>query len=440
MTVVILSEKICYAKINMVMIMNKAFQETEQFLQSAVLLILFTCLSITSSNYPYSLLCISGILFIIYNFRSLQEQEDEKSVRDGKQSSRGMLLFIQIIISAVFVLLAGTPAAYLILYELRFPIRRNRLVQIFLPAIGYLTARIFIWQQVSAEIVEEDASKKLAETIGIFLLLFIAALVLFLVETGITKYMSIWNENLKAISIASVNEMYEKKLNQELIIKNYLTEQNARLEERENISRNIHNNVGHSITAAIMTLDAADLLFETDAVLAREKMNTANTRMRKSLDSIRHAVRVLNDENEKIDIADFTAELQNVCDAFAMDTMIRIRMDMEAADQTMMIPREYTEFLTGAVQELLTNGVRHGNADLFTVSLITDSRHIKVIVTDNGKSKLSQKALQEKIENGFGLKKIVAYVKKRGGNASFDNHHGFQSEITLPFYKEEANA
>ena len=122
--------------------------------------------------------------------------------------------------------------------------------------------------------------------------------------------------------------MYSKKLNQELVIKNYLADKNARLEERENISRNIHNSVGHSITAAIMTLDAADMLFDTAPKLAREKMNIANDRIRTSLDSIRHAVRVLDNENKFITVNDFISELVAVTDSFVMDTMIKIYTDL----------------------------------------------------------------------------------------------------------------
>lgn len=66
--------------------------------------------------------------------------------------------------------------------------------------------------------------------------------------------------------------------------------------ERENISRNIHNSVGHSITAAIMTLDAADMLYDVNPYEARKRMNDANNRIRVSLESIRRALRVLDDE------------------------------------------------------------------------------------------------------------------------------------------------
>lgn len=233
--------------------------------------------------------------------------------------------------------------------------------------------------------------------------------------------------------------MYSKKLNQELVIKNYLADKNARLEERENISRNIHNSVGHSITAAIMTLDAADMLFDTAPKLAREKMNIANDRIRTSLDSIRHAVRVLDNENKFITVNDFISELVAVTDSFVMDTMIKIYTDFENVNQEVIIPHEYTEFLTGALKELLSNGVRHGNADIFTVTLTADSCNIKLKVVDNGKSNFSSENQKERIENGFGLNKMISYIKKCGGDMTFSNENGFKTEMTLKLLKEEMN-
>lgn len=168
-------------------------------------------------------------------------------------------------------------------------------------------------------------------------------------------------------------------------------------------------------------------------------MNTANARIRLSLDSIRQAVRVLDRENEYIEMRDFLKELTAVTDCFAMDTRIRICTDFSNVPESQLIPREHTEFLTGALQEFLTNGVKHGNADLFTVNLTTDSGHVRLCVIDNGKSDFGDENEKERIRNGFGLKKLISYTKKCGGKAQFLNENGFRAELTLPLYKEENN-
>ncbi len=85
-----------------------------------------------------------------------------------------------------------------------------------------------------------------------------AAALPIMVDRLAESYFSAKTEAEKAVRQSAVGELAEKRLNRELKLKNYLADKNARLEERETISRNIHNSVGHSITAAVMTLDAAD--------------------------------------------------------------------------------------------------------------------------------------------------------------------------------------
>lgn len=115
--------------------------------------------------------------------------------------------------------------------------------------------------------------------------------------------------------------------------------------------------------AAIMTLDAADMLYEVSPEKARLKMNTANDRIRESLSSIRQAVRILDTDNEILTLEELRGTLSAVAEQFSMDTMIRIFTDWDAVDGTLLISKAHTEFLTGPLQELLTNGVKHGQAD-----------------------------------------------------------------------------
>ena len=96
-----------------------------------------------------------------------------------------------------------------------------------------------------------------------------------------------------------------------------------------------------------------------------------------------------------------------------------------------------SEFFCSALSELLSNGVRHGNADTFFVSLTYGSKHLQLTVTDNGKSDFCGDNSADKIEGGFGLKKLISYCEKNGGKAEFSNPAGFKSVVTLPIIEEE---
>jgi len=231
---------------------------------------------------------------------------------------------------------------------------------------------------------------------------------------------------------STVSEMHEKKLNRQLAQQSYLADKNARLTERENISRNIHNSVGHSITAAIMTLDAADMLYDKKPEEARKRMNDANERIRGSLESIRRAVRTLDQDSQDVPLTDLIAGMDSIIDEFVMDTervCNRLYDDFPAG---MQLPHEHLEFLTGVLQELLTNGVKHGQADTFLVSLTGDSAHIRLTVKDNGHSDYGAENEKQRLAQGFGLKKIISYTERCGGHAEFTNEDGFRSVVELP--------
>ena len=231
---------------------------------------------------------------------------------------------------------------------------------------------------------------------------------------------------------ASVSEMNERRINRELSIQNYQTERNARLLERENISRNIHNSVGHSITAAVMTLDAADMLYDTKPEEARRRMNEANDRIRGSLESIRSAVRALDEEGGELPLSDLIRYLRNAAEEFTMDTERTVDIVTDCYAEDISVPRVHIEFLTGVLQEALTNGVKHGGAKHFTVLLSADSAHVRLTVKDDGESDFNEDVRQERIEAGFGLRKIASYAGRCGGHAEFAYDSGFRTEVELP--------
>ena len=234
----------------------------------------------------------------------------------------------------------------------------------------------------------------------------------------------------------AISEMHVRKLNRELAQQSFLADKNARLTERENISRSIHNNVGHTITAAIMTLDAADMLYEVKPEEARRRMNDANQRIRGSLESIRRAVRTLDEESKDVPLTDLIDGMKSILDEFVMDTERRYDLVPEDFPAGMLIPHEYMEFLTGVLSEMLTNGVKHGKADRFHIHLTGDSGHIRLSVRDNGQSDYNEENAGARLEQGFGLKKIVSYAERCGGFARFRNEDGFRAEVELPIIGE----
>lgn len=375
----------------------------KQYIRSVVLLGILIIAGLIKGTSSDAVMLSGGILLVMAAFQNISEKENKS------------LYAVQFLFSVIFAYFGVPVLSPLCFYEFRI----NKKLQLFLPGIMCMI-NAFIFKKT-------DFPHSLMMTLCIFAF---SALLLF-IDISLDKY-DMSSEKIKVqLEKSAVSELYEKKLNRELMMKNYLADRNARLEERENISRNIHNSVGHSITAAIMTLDAADMLFDMDKDKAREKVKAANERMRSGLESVRQAVRVLGDDDEPVRGEDMKVLLNEAADSFIMDTSIKASFDSNLPED-LLIPHEHAEFLTGALKELLTNGVRHGHADKFFIILQGDTTHISLSVTDNGTGDFNEKNRSLKIKTGFGLKKIISYTEKCGGRTTFHNTSGFHTEITLP--------
>lgn len=319
---------------------------------------------------------------------------------------------------AAFSLVSGiwiVFVVFLLIHEMKPALR-------FLLSMSFFIISFMLWEKGSSP----------ADCILRVLFLLLLDAVVFLIYEVIAQSEKRKRENEKRMEQATLSELHEKQLNEQLIKQKVVDERNARLTERENISRNIHNSVGHSITAAIMTLDAADMIFEAKPDEAHKRMNDANDRMRGSLESIRRAVRVLDEDDKPIAASDVKAQFASIVKEFVMDTSIRVTQYYEGIADDIRIPNDHAVFLTGALSELMTNGVKHGKADEFLVFLNGDSAHIQLKVSDNGRSDFGGDNRDTLLSQGFGLRKITSYVEQNGGRVSYANENGFRTVLELP--------
>ena len=282
------------------------------------------------------------------------------------------------------------------------------------------------------------------EKLGIGGYIAVAGLIVFAVVWSLAiywlfKYFEM-NSNLeKALKSSALDAMNERQLRMEIAESKNMAEENARLEERERISRDIHNAVGHTLSAATVTLDAAQMLMDTDTSKANQKIDQANERIHEAIGSVRSVVRTLDAEDDCVLVEDYVNSLKELIRNFTLDTEIKIHhnLDLVAAEEKRRqqvqsdtagkIHIARAAFISSSLSELLTNGVKHGGATVFVVLLTLDSAHIGIQVSDNGTGwgDISYEEKQAKLRNGFGLRKMSDYVKTNGGTFDVDGSEGF---------------
>lgn len=371
-----------------------------------ILIIILTAVSLPASISPVYFIIAAGLLMVLKTYESFHEE------------TNNLLIISELIIMTFFSVLSGGFAGFIVFCLLK---AASQYIRIITGVSLFVITTLFIYRNISLAMC-------IIQTLFLVSAFLLLMLVYYLMEL-MEKRKIREDEKLTA---SNVSEMHEKRLNEQLVIQNLLAEKNARLIERENISRNIHNSVGHSITSAIMALDAADLLYDVRPEEAKKKMHDANNRIRESLESIRRAVRVLDEDSKEILAGDLKYEIENIINEFVMDTGIRVEHNFSQLMEDIRIPHDQAVFLTGALQEMLTNGAKHGNASEFIVILLGDAAHIRLEVSDNGHSDFDSLNCESRIENGFGIRKIISYAEKCGGKTVFVNDNGFKGMVELP--------
>jgi len=148
-------------------------------------------------------------------------------------------------------------------------------------------------------------------------------------------------------------DIYERLLDEYRKLKrlNLAAENNARLEERNRIARDIHDSVGHRLTALIMKLETLGIQKGSN------EYAELKTLARESLEDTRQAVKALQaDENEGI------ATVVHLIRKLEAESQLRVQFTLNHGVLSIPITNEMSIVLYRVIQEALTNIMRHSES------------------------------------------------------------------------------
>jgi len=223
----------------------------------------------------------------------------------------------------------------------------------------------------------------------------------------------------------AIQSMKMKDLLGELREKSAKLEEMAIVKERNRIAGEIHDTVGHTLTAALISLEAGKMLIDRDNAKAKEKIEAARLQLKKGLEQVRSSVKAIREENMLLGFEEsFKAVLKQMEKDMNISFVSRTELNIKP------MPFQY-HVLLRILQESVTNGIKHGGADKFTVELVNDEKNIHMRIHDNG-------AGSEKIIKGFGLANMEERVKELGGSIEFQSEpgNGFKTSVNIPLGNE----
>lgn len=220
--------------------------------------------------------------------------------------------------------------------------------------------------------------------------------------------------SLVALQQAQAREE-QRRLNAELRATRALLADSARVNERTRISRELHDLLGHHLTALSLNLEVASHLSDGRV---KEHVQQAHTLARLLLTDVREAVSQLR-EGGAIDLA---AALRPLA-----ENVPKLMIEMDIEQPLTVDDPERAHVLLRCAQEAITNAVRHADASYLWLSARREGHNVVLRVRDDGRG-------SDQVTPGNGLRGLGERLRQHGGKLEIASRRGqgLQLTITLP--------
>ncbi len=203
--------------------------------------------------------------------------------------------------------------------------------------------------------------------------------------------------------------------------------------ERQRLSRQMHDGPAQALSNFILQTEIAMRLFDIDQLRAREELSSLKSSATNAFQKVRDFIFELRPM--MLDDLGLSPTIKRFVDALKDHPGMDIRLVVTGMERRL---EPYIEVMIfRAIQELLTNAVRHSQATSIKVQLDMGDTNVKVSVEDNGKG--FEPSLIE--ERGFmGIKMVKERAEKLGGFLDVDSTPGNGTRITFQIPAQNVGA
>lgn len=205
------------------------------------------------------------------------------------------------------------------------------------------------------------------------------------------------------------------RANAELRATQELLADSSRMAERARISDELHDLLGHHLTALSLNLEAASHQEEEQA---RESVEKAQSLAKLLLSDVREAVSAVGGES-RVDLAKALAPI--------VDELPRPQVRLDVAADLAITDPKHAHTLVRCVQEIVTNAARHSGAEHLWIDVRRVEEGIEVRARDDGRG-------VKEVAAGQGLTGMRRRLEELGGRLRLASAPGagFEVEAWLP--------
>jgi signal transduction histidine kinase len=212
-----------------------------------------------------------------------------------------------------------------------------------------------------------------------------------------------------------------KTRNQTLLENQDYAVQNATLQERNRIAREIHDNVGHLLSRCILMTGAVQTINQDEN--CKDSLQLLQDTLTQAMDAIRSSVHNLHDDSIHLQ-----KNLENLIADF---TFCPVQLEYDIKGE---MPSAVRYAFLSIAKEALTNIAAHSNATFAAITLREHPAMYQMIIRDNGSTAKAPPSLSEMPapDSGIGLTNMQDRVRLLHGIFQVSLKNGFQIFISIP--------
>ena len=234
---------------------------------------------------------------------------------------------------------------------------------------------------------------------------------------GLIGFLVFKQQKLKNTQLVKENE-----LRQALTI---IETQNKLQEQRLEISRELHDNIGSQLTFIISSIDNLKF-FDVSKEDFNIKYNKISSFTRKTITELRDSIWAMN--KEEITFEDLKTRTANFIE--------NAKVSLQGIQFNFTYPKEHDAITLNSktgitiyriIQEAVNNAIKHSNASAISVSIDVEDKSLIINIIDNGKGFNIYE-----IEKGNGLNSLEKRAKEIHAIINFINHNGTRLVLVIP--------
>lgn len=233
---------------------------------------------------------------------------------------------------------------------------------------------------------------------------------------------------LKNKKIAEIEYLYDdvrrysyelEKAKKQVELYSSKVEKLTQMQERARISTEIHDTIGHRLTALLLQMEAGVRLLENNKEKSKELLQASVENLRESIDILRKTVMSIKPKEHK----EIIFSIKEMINKFKSNTDINVTLNINGNPIKLYPGAELVLYKN--TQEALTNAARHSKAENIIINLAYTDKEVLATIANDG-------FISRDIKKGLGITAMEERLSFIGGRLNIYTNDKFIIENIIP--------